>query len=389
MAINVSFNYNSVPRIRFGVNSLARAMENISALLGERIMIITDPGLTNLGLQSVLIKVVRGSKCFIFDQIEADPSLATVLSAIAFANENSVTGVIGFGGGSPMDVAKVTALICGSKECLDQAWGVENAQGPRLPLCLVPTTSGTGSEVTPISIITIDGAEKRGIVSSILIPDLAVLDPKLTIDLPPQISASTGVDAMVHAIEAFSSRNPNNNQLSKAMAKDALVFLSRSIVQVVENGKNLDARSDMLLGSMMAGMAFANSPVAAVHALAYPLGGTFHIPHGVSNSLVLSEVLKFNSSDEKAAEDYAALAQIVCPISTNFSSNQAEAVRFSGHFKNLSKKLGLPTRLRDLDIPKNSLKKLAADSMQQTRLLVNNPREIKESDALRIYETIW
>ena len=385
------FNYNTVPKIRFGVGALEDVAGTFLSLLGKKILIITDPGLTKLGLYVPLLDALKTVNICVtvFDKVEADPSLSTVLKAIAHAEENSVTGIVGFGGGSPMDVAKLTALISGSKENLEEAWGVDNVKGPRLPLCLIPTTSGTGSEVTPISIITTGGEDKRGIVSPILLPDLAVLDPSLTVDLPAAVTAATGIDAMVHAIEAFSSKSVNNNHLSKIMAQEALILLTRSIQQAVESGKNIKARSDMLMGSMMAGMAFANSPVAAVHALAYPLGGTFHIPHGLSNSLVLSEVIKFNSYSQKAAEDYAKLAQIICPNENRFLSNRAEALRLYEYLKSLSKSLGLPVRLRDVDVPKSALAKLASDAMTQTRLLINNPRLLKESDALAIYEIIW
>ncbi len=385
------FNYNTVPKIRFGVGSLMQSTNDLVTTLGERIMVITDKGLTTLRLHLPLLKILEESNAVIslYDSVEADPSLSTLIHAINFANENYITGIIGFGGGSPMDVAKLTALICGSKESLDRAWGVGNAIGPRLPLCLIPTTSGTGSEVTPIAIITIAGEEKRGVVSPILIPDFAVLDPNLTIGLPASITAATGIDAMVHAIEACSSKSPNNNPISRALAQESLILLNRSINLAVSDGTNTKARTDMLLGSMMAGMAFANSPVAAVHALAYPLGGTFHIPHGLSNALVLSEVLKFNASDRKAAKVYANLAQIVCPSAKKSASDYSEALRFSQYFKALSKSLGLPVRLRDLNIPRDALKKLAEDAMRQTRLLVNNPRKMNEDDALKIYQSVW
>ena len=391
MFLKSPFSYNSVPKIRFGVGSINESIDDFVAILGERIMIITDQGLTKIGLYLSLLKKMeeRGMETLLFDEVEADPSLSTVLKSISYAKENSISGIIGFGGGSPMDVAKLTALICRSKQNLNEAWGIENAKGPRLPLCLIPTTSGTGSEVTPISIITIEGEEKRGVVSSIILPDLAVLDPNLTIGLPGSITAATGIDAMVHAIEAFSSKSPNNNYLSQVMAKEALILLSQSICLAVENGKNINARTNMLMGSMMAGMAFANSPVAAVHALAYPLGGTFHIPHGLSNALVLSEVLKFNSSNDKAAESYAKLAQIVCPNKNEICSNWSEAIRFSEYIKTLCQTLGLPVKLRDLNIPQSALKKLARDAMKQTRLLSNNPRSLNEVDALNIYESIW
>ena len=385
----MSFKFNTVPRIKFGLGSLVDCQNEISVLLGNRILLVTDEGLTSLGLYEPLLTMKNVEKVIVFDKVEADPSLLTVFKAIQCARENSITGIIGFGGGSPMDVAKLTALICGSGENLDKAWGVGNAVGPRYPLCLIPTTSGTGSEVTPISIITIQGDEKRGVVSPILLPDLAVLDPKLTICLPAAITAATGIDAMVHAVEAFSSINVNNNVLSKTMAKESLALLCKSIRIAVEDGKNLPARSDMLLGSMMAGMAFANSPVAAVHALAYPLGGTFHIPHGLSNALVLPEVLKFNAQNNKAAQAYANLANIVNPKIDRMVPAHSKAIMFVQYFKDLSRELGLPSRLRDLKIPKSSLKKLAHDAIQQERLLVNNPCPITKADVLKIYQSVW
>src|ERR671916_573671 len=169
------------------------------------------------------------------------------------------------------------------------------AKGPRLPLLLAPTTAGTGSEVTPISIVTPGAHEKKGVVSSVLIPDIALLDPELTLGLPPHVTAATGVDAMVHAIEAYTSASPNNNPVSRALACEALRLLGRNIRRAVHHGQDSDARAAMLLGSMLAGQAFANSPVAAVHALAYPIGGHFGVPHGLSNALVLPHVLRFNA----------------------------------------------------------------------------------------------
>ena len=391
MVSQLPFYFNTSPRIRFGVGSVQKSSEELLSLLGKRIMVVSDKVLTELGLFEPLLKEINslGGESFIFDSVEPDPSLSTVLESIVYATENSITGVIGFGGGSPMDVAKLTALIFGSKQKLDDVWGVGNARGPRIPLCLIPTTAGTGSEVTPVSIITIEGEEKRGVVSPIILPDLAILDPSLTLSLPRSTTAATGIDAMVHAIEAFTSQSPNNNYLSQLMAREALILLNNSIRESVQNGKNIDSRSDMLMGSMMAGMAFANSPVAAVHALAYPLGGSFHITHGLSNALVLPEVLKFNSYNEKAAKAYATLAKIVCPSSKKIGSDESEAIRFSDYFRIILKELGLPGRLRDLGVPMSALEKLASDAMKQTRLLVNNPRPMKRVDALAIYRSAW
>jgi alcohol dehydrogenase class IV len=288
-----------------------------------------------------------------------------------------------------MDVAKLCALLLGSNENLDEAWGVANAKGPRLPLALYPTTAGTGSEVTPISIITVDGDEKKGVSSPIILPDLAILDPNLTLGLPAHITAATGIDAMVHAIEGYASKSVNNNVMSKMLAKEALKILGRSIKTAVFEGKNILARTDMLLGSMMAGMAFGNSPVAGVHALAYPLGGIYHIPHGLSNSLVLPHVLKFNIADSNAAQLYTELAPSLFPKMDVSTGHQDVSARFIENLASLSKDLGLEQKLRGLNIPENACAKLASDAMKQTRLLINNPRVITEKDAYNIYKSAW
>ena len=288
-----------------------------------------------------------------------------------------------------MDVAKLAALIIGSNENLEEAWGVGNAKGPRLPLVLIPTTAGTGSEVTPVSIITVGEEEKKGVSSVLILPDLAVLDPNLTLGLPPGTTAATGIDAMVHAIEGYTSSNKNNNLISKMLAIEALKLLGSSIETAVFDGSNIEARGNMLIGAMLAGKTFANSPVAAVHALAYPIGGTFHISHGLSNSLVLPYVLRFNSANLKASKDYAELAPYVFPELDINQGSQAVCSEFINNLESLSKKLGLPQRLREVDIPKDSCKKMAKDAMKQSRLLVNNPREVTEKDALNIYQSAW
>jgi alcohol dehydrogenase class IV len=344
----------------------------------------------SLGLtEQTLKELKKTSSVEIFDDVEADPSKKTLLKAIEVGKKIKATGVIGFGGGSSMDVAKLAALILGSGENLEEAWGVANAKGPRLPLVLIPTTAGTGSEVTPVSIITVGEEEKKGVSSSLILPDLAILDPDLTLGLPAGTTAATGIDAMVHAIEAYASSSKNNNPISKMLSIEALKLLGGSIEKAVFEGSNVEARGNMLIGAMLAGKAFANSPVAAVHALAYPIGGTFHVSHGLSNSLVLPYVLRFNSVDSKASKDYAELAPYVFPeIDTNRGA-QSVCAEFIDKLESLSKKLGLPQKLREVDIPKNACEKMAKDAMKQTRLLVNNPREVTEKDALNIYHSAW
>ena len=385
-----SFSFNSTKGIRFGKDISLKTIDEVSSLLGSNILFVTDPGLNKLGIANKVLSSLRHtSNVTVFHEVEADPSRSTLFKVIDLGKDIKCTGVIGFGGGSSMDVAKLAALILGSQENLDEAWGVANAKGPRLPLVLYPTTAGTGSEVTPISIITQDDLEKKGVSSPIILPDLAVLDPMLTLGLPSNITAATGIDAMVHAIESYASKSLNNNPMSKIFAKEALRLLGGAITKAVFEGNNEDARSDMLLGSMLAGASFGNSPVAGVHALAYPIGGNYHIPHGLSNALVLPHVLRFNITEPTAAQHYSEIAPIIFPeIKTN-TANQDIAANFIEKLASLSQTLGLEQRLRDVKIPESACETMAKDAMKQTRLLINNPKEINEIDAFNIYKSAW
>lgn len=375
------FAFNMTPSVRFGAGIVSGIGPLVAHILGSRILVVTDQGL----LASAVLKpalaslAASGLETQIFADVVADPPEAVVLTASQAARDFGATGVLGIGGGSPLDVAKLAALLGRSNEPLAAAYGVGNARGPRLPLALCPTTAGTGSEVTPISIVTTGTDEKKGVVSPLLLPDIAILDPDLTLALPPRITAATGIDAMVHAIEAFTSISANNNPISRALANEALALLGRHLETAVHRGEDREARAGMLLGSMLAGQAFANSPVAAVHALAYPLGGIFHIPHGLSNALVLPAVLRFNASHAGAA--YTELAAVLFP-------GTKEADLASG-LAALSARIGLPQRLRDVNVPRDAIPRLAANAMRQTRLLQNNPRILTEPDAMSIYEASW
>jgi alcohol dehydrogenase class IV len=384
------FNFNTTPGIIFGKGASVSSCDRIIDKLGDNIFVITDADLTKIELNKPIInQISKSSNLEVFDDVESDPSKKTLIKALKSAKNFKPTGILGFGGGSSMDIAKLISLLVGTEQDIENIWGVGNAKGPRLPLVLIPTTAGTGSEVTPISIITLEDDQKKGVSSPIILPDLAVLDPELTLNLPSDITAATGIDAMVHAIEAYTSNNQNNNPISKLLAIESLKLLGTSIETAVFDGHNIEARSNMLLGSMMAGQAFANSPVAAVHALAYPIGGIFHVSHGLSNSLVLPHVLKFNSTNAKACEQYAFLAPFVFKDINQNTNTKNICNDFIDRLENLSSLLNLPSKLRELDIPKDACVKMAKESMKQTRLLVNNPREVTEEDAFNIYNAAW
>jgi alcohol dehydrogenase class IV len=284
-----------------------------------------------------------------------------------------------------MDVAKLAAYLLGSGDDLDSIWGVDVAKGSRLPLALVPTTAGTGSEATPISVITCEGGVKLAVVARPLIADWAILDATLTLGLPRHVTAATGIDAMVHAIEAFTSARLKN-PLSDALAREALRLLSGNLLIACNRPDDLEARSAMLLGAHLAGLAFANAPVAGVHALAYPLGGLHHLPHGISNALMLRHVLAHNA--EAARDHYAELAEVIVPECAGEGS-QARAALLIERLDQLVTDSGIAPRLRDHGIPEGDIPLLAREAMRQERLLVNNPCPIKEEDARRLYEAAW
>ncbi len=364
---------------------------NLSAICTEfvakKVLIVTDKGIVSAGLIDQMVGGFDDNDLpyLIFDNIDADPSAETVNEASSFAKSAGVDLVIGFGGGSPMDVAKVISVLA-HPDCnisLEQCYGVDQIKGARLPLILVPTTSGTGSEVTPISIVTTGETTKAGIVSPILQSDVAILDANLTLGLPGHITAATGIDAMVHAIEAYTSKIKKNH-ISDMFAIKALQLLSNNIRIAVHNGNDIDARENMLLGACLAGQAFANAPVAAVHALAYPLGGHFHIPHGLSNSLVLPHVMRFNLENCRAL--YAEIAYYVMGDQCPAGDEKLAAEQLISWITDLIVDLNLPTQLRDCDVTQESLPMLARDAMLQQRLLINNPREMNEAQALNIYQ---
>ena len=382
------FTFNTSASIRFGSGILSELGTMSQTALGERVVVITDPGMMATGLVDRVIEALNSENVehVIYTDVKADPPEEIVLAATDFALNYGATGIIGFGGGSSLDVAKLVAVLARGAQNLKDIYGIGNISGGRLPLLLIPTTSGTGSEVTPISIITTGTNEKMGVVSPVIIPDIALLDPDLTIGLPAHITAATGIDAMVHAIEAYASKSANNNPISRNLAKEALRLMGASLETAVHEGHNVKARGDMLLGSMLAGRAFANSPVAAVHALAYPLGGHYKIPHGLSNALVLPHVLRFNALTAPAP--FAEIAPFAFPDLEGIESQEGAAA-FAEEMAGLSARCGLPQSLREVEVTEDSLPMLAKDAMNQTRLLVNNPREVTEADALHIYKAAY
>lgn len=378
----MQFDFATTPQLIVRPGVMSRPQEWLPGGV-TRIFLITDPGLLQAGVVTPVAQALREHGCAVtvYHEVEADPPEARVQATVSAALAANAELIIGLGGGSSLDTAKLVALLAATPQSLDAIYGIGFARGPRLPLIQVPTTAGTGSEVTPIAIVTTPSHEKKGVVSPLLYPDLAILDAELTLGLPPAITAMTGIDAMVHAIEAYTSKI-KKNPLADALAREALRLLYTNITKVLENGRDIEARSAMLAGSMMAGMAFANAPVAAVHALAYPLGGHFHVPHGLSNALVLAPVLRYNLP--AATPYYAELASVIAPTQS-FANAQAAATWFVDTLASLVAKMPMAQTLRDVGVNERDLDMLATDAMKIERLLINNPRAMTWDAARAIY----
>ena len=380
--------FQSVPQLISGLGSIQELKILFTKQCYQHILIVTDAGMLQHQLHLPIIEILDKLQLHysLYDAIQPDPSEAIIFAAVNFAKAQTVDLVLGFGGGSVLDVAKVIAILAHpqQQQTLADLYGIDQVQLPRLPLILVPTTAGTGSEVTPISIVTTGETTKTGIVSPVLFADVAILDATFTQYLPAATTAATGIDAMVHAIEAYTSKL-KKNFYSDHLAKQALLLLNQNLPLVLKQPADLAARQNMLLGAMLAGQAFANAPVGAVHALAYPLGGHFHIAHGHSNALVLIEVLKFNAPHAK--HYYAELIQWLDPRCSGSVDGLCDL--FIDHMQRHLNQSGLILQLSQLNIPESSLQLLAEAAMQQTRLLQNNPRPMQLEDALAIYQAIY
>ncbi len=383
------FTFQTVPVVHFGEGCLFELGAQILALRASKPLIVTDKGIVDAGLIVPVVQALAdaGLTVQVFDDVVADPPEAIVQRSIDMAKGTGVDIVIGLGGGSSLDTAKVVAaLAIEGAQPISEIYGVGALEKRGLPTILIPTTSGTGSEVTAISILTTGETTKTGIVSPHLYADVAILDPALTLGLPADVTAATGIDAMVHAIEAYTGRHAKN-PVSDMLAIEALKLLTANIGTACCDGSDMAAREAMLRGSMLAGQAFANSPVGAIHALAYPLGGIYHVPHGLSNALVMPHIMQFNL--EAAAPLYAELADALILPRGGKNNVEARGQELIDYLEGLAVKVKAPRKLREVGIKQDATDELAEAAMLQTRLLVNNPREVALEDAQRIYANAW
>lgn len=378
--------FQSTPRIVMGIGASGQISDEVKRLSGKSVMIITDPGLVKSGICGRIRDGLASSglETQTFDNVEPDPPFEIASLAAQAVKDCGADIILGVGGGSSLDIAKVASILVTNSSPVSSYFGIDMVSAPGFKTILVPTTAGTGSEVTPIAILSDNNEKlKKGIVSPYLFPSVAILDPELTVGLPAPITAATGMDALIHAVEAFTSVNATS--ITDMLAEEAMRLISENIRTAFANGSNLEARGKMLEGSLLAGMAFANAGVTAVHAFAYPIGAEFHIPHGVANSIMLWPVMEFNMLGNLGK--FAQMAGFLGEKTKGLTERES-ALRAVKSLRTLAADVEIPTSLSEYGVTQEDIPSLAEGVMKVTRLLANNPRKIKLADAERIYQKV-
>lgn len=371
-----------------GWGCLSVLPDEIERLQAKKILIITDPFLQKLGISDTIEQPLQQIGCttVIYTDVEPEPPLEIGEKLVAYTRNHKFDLVIGLGGGSALDLAKIAAVLSvheGNVSDYLNLTGNLSITEKGLPKILIPTTSGTGSEVTNISVLSLE-TTKDVITHDYLLADVAIVDPELTISLPPKITAATGIDALTHAIEAYVSKNAN--PVTDALAIKAIQLISGAIRTAVKDGENKKARTDMSYGSYLAGLAFFNAGVAGVHALAYPIGGQFHIAHGDSNAVLLPYVMGYirKSCEGRLKSILEAIDNSSVELSQEEASNKCII-----KLKELVNDVGIPSTLKGFNIPIESLEALTEDAIKQTRILARSPMELKKDDIFVIYKSAF
>jgi len=367
-----------------GNNAIAQIGTEAKKLHATKVLILTDPGVEKSGMidtvERPLIDV--GLEVGVYAKAVPEPPMSSIQEGVEFARQGGYDLIVGFGGGSAIDVAKMTAVLAKyPDQTLEDYVGLDKVPHKGLPVIAVPTTAGTGSEVTAIAIFSNEKLNvKQGVVSPNIIPDVALVDPVLTWTCPPQVTAASGLDALIHCIEAYISVNATMH--TDPLAYEGIKLISKSIRTATFDGNNAWARHNMAMGSLLGGIAFGNAGVGAVHALSYPVGGTFHVPHGVANTLMLPWVMEYNMVS--CLKWFTDVGEAMGENMEGLSVREGAEVTVAA-LKTLAEDLQVPIYLSDVGIPESAIEEMADSAMGQVRLLNNNPRKLTRDDVVQIY----
>ena len=381
------FTFRAAGEITFGAGAIERLGTAIKKSGGKRVLLVVDPGFARTDpFQKVTQNLDRERLPFVlFDQVEPEPRTVVADQCGELARKEKCDFVLGVGGGSAMDTAKAAAILATNGGRAKDYQGLDKVPRPGLMKGMVPTTAGTGSEVTFTAVfINEEEKKKGGINSPYLYPEMSVLDPELTLGLPPAVTAFTGMDALAHAIESYTSSAANS--LSEIFSLEAIRLIGKSLRRAVGKGSDLEARGDMLMGSLLAGIGLANAGVTAVHSLSYPLGGRFRVPHGVGNGLLLPVVMEYNVFSRM--DKFARIAEGMGKKVEGLAVREA-AILAVESVKQLSRDIEFPQRLSDLGIPESAFPGMAEEALKVTRPLENNPKPVSLEDAILIYKSVF
>lgn len=378
------FSFTGAKKIVFGSGSFTGLAQLLGELKAKRPLVVLDKNLAETGFREKVSYMLQqgGVEFDLFDQVEPEPQLELADEGAKLALKRKCNAVIGIGGGSAMDVAKAVSVLAVHKGKAVDYLGLNKVPGPGLSTVMVPTTAGTGSEVTFTAVFVRKNLKKKeGMNSPYLYPDLALLDPQLTLSLPPGLTATTGLDALCHAIESFTSINAS--PMSELISLEAIRLISENLRTCVHDGGNLKAREQMLLGSLYAGLGLANAGVTAVHSLSYPLGGKYGIPHGLANTIMLLPVMAFNLPG--ALEKFAVIAEVMGEVTDDLPVREAAYLALDA-VEALIEDCGIEAKLADFNITEKDFPELAKVAMTVSRPLENNPRTVTLEKAIEIYE---
>ena len=382
-----TFSFTGAKKIVFGNGSFAGLAGHLAELKMSRPLVVLDGNLAGAGFGGKVAALMEKAKIgyVLFDKAAPEPPIELADEGAKLALKKKCDGVVGIGGGSAMDLAKAIAVLAANKGKAEDYLGLNKVPGPGLPKIMVPTTAGTGSEVTFTAVFIRKKLKKKeGMNSPYLYPDLALLDPELTLTLPPHPTAATGIDALCHAIESYTSINAS--PMSEMMSLEAIRLISENLRTAVHDGTNIEAREAMLLGSLYAGLGLANAGVTAVHSLSYPLGGKYGISHGLANTIMLPRVMAFNLPG--AQEKFVDIAEIMGEIVDDLPLREAAYLSVEA-VESLIEDCGVFTTLEELEIPEADFPELAKVAMTVARPLANNPCKMTPEDMVEIYQECY
>jgi alcohol dehydrogenase class IV len=368
-----------------GKGAIEKLKEETVSLGMRNPLIVTDEILEQNGVVGKLTKLLEGISFGVYTGVKPEPEAAIVEECTEMFVCGKHDGLIAVGGGSTIDIAKAVSGFAGFEGKIEDLFGTGMIQKKGVPLIAIPTTAGTGSEVTNIAILSDSKAQlKKGIVSDFLLPDVAIVAPEMTVSMPKSVTAASGIDALVHSIEAYISIH--SSPITDALALGAMKLIAKYLPKAYANPEHLEAREYMATASLMAGMAFGNAGVGAVHALSYPLGGRYHIPHGVSNALLLPYVMEWNKI--ACAEKFRDIAEALGHNTMNLSDTDAAASAVDA-MRILCETVNIPKGMKSFQIPRDDIRSMAVDASQITRLLKNNPRVLSVDDIEKIYQSAY